>query len=524
MPLREFFAIVRRRWMSIAALTIVCLIGAGVLSYTATPQYRTSAQVYFTLPYGNSAGDLSQGSTYTQSQVLTYAQMAKMPIVLDPVSKEVGHGLSSAAIGGKVSASVTPDTVIVKITASDASPALAAKIANSVAKHLGNAARDLAPKTSSDRASVDARTVGAASVPHYPFSPQKTRNFALALLGGLFLGVALAVLRELLDNRIKSRVDVEAITEAPVLGEIQADRNVARQHVVLRDHPGGVQAEAFRRVQTNLAFLAVDRKPLAAVITSALAKEGKSSIAVNLAIASAEAGARTLLIDADLRSPSIAGYMGLEGEVGLANVLVGQADFEEVVQTYDPDIPLDVLTSGPTPPNTGRLIGSDAMTALLIDLFGRYEVLLIDCAPLLPVTDAAVLAREVSGAIVITRVPGARRMHPFARRQGGASRHQFAEAVGSLEQLDADVLGVVLNGLRARDNAYYGYGHPVPPRRRWSRRRKPRAVGAHSSSQSALEPVDVELPIEDDAPRPTRSARRSAAAGKSVRERSNVSR
>lgn len=496
MPLRDFFVILRRRWLSIAALTVVCMVAVGVLTFRETPQYRASAQVYFTLPYGNTAGDLSQGSTFTQSQVLTYAEMVKLPIVLDPVAEDVGHRLSPSDIGGKVSASVTPNTVIVTVSATDASPKLAARIANSAADHLGAAARDLAPKSTAGTSTVDARTVGRATPPKLPFSPRKTRNVALAMLGGLFLGIAIAVLRDLLDIRIKGRGDIEEITDAPLLGEITNDRNLARRRVVLRDSPAGVQAEAFRRVQTNLAFIGVDGKPVAAVITSSLAMEGKSSIAVNLALACAEAGLKTLLVDGDLRSPSVAYYMGLEGTSGLSNVLVGQADLEEVVQQYDADLPLDVLTSGPVPPNAGRLLGSASMSALLNDMRAAYDVVLIDSAPLLPVTDAAVLARQVSGAILVARTTGSRR--PVRRR--GTSRHQLAEAVQSLEQADADVLGVVLNGLPQKQIAYYGYGddperrgeRPSPKGRRRAGLRRNRHVSPPAADDSSDDDAKAE--------------------------------
>jgi capsular exopolysaccharide synthesis family protein len=224
-----------------------------------------------------------------------------------------------------------------------------------------------------------------------------------------------------------------------------------------------------------LNFLAVDHHPLAVVVTSAVAKEGKSSIAANLAIASAEAGSRTLLIDADLRSPSIAEYMGVEGAAGLTNILIGQVDFDDVVQTYAADLPLEILAAGPIPPNAGRLLASDAMTALLIDVMDRYDVILLDCAPLLPVTDAAVLAREVSGAVVVSRLSGARRLPRFERRPR-TTRRQFSEALGSLTQLDAEVLGVVVNGQAPKPNSYYGYETADRGRggRRWGfRRRRP---------------------------------------------------
>ncbi|GAB2455786.1 tyrosine-protein kinase domain-containing protein [Jatrophihabitans fulvus] len=493
MSLREFFAAIRRRWAVVAVLTVAAVVVAGVVSFTETPLYRASASVYFTLPFGDTAGDLSQGSSYTQSQMLTYAQTASLPVVLGPASEALGGGLTADDLASKVTASASTDTVIIEIKAVDRSPRQAARIANAVATQLEATARELSPKSDNGDPTVDAQTVSPAKPPSAPFTPRKTVNLAIGLLGGLLIGLAIAVLIEMLNTRVRGRRDVVGLTDAPVLGEIMADRAVARDHVVLRDNANSVQAEAFRRVQTNLSFLGVDRDTLALVVTSTLPQEGKSSISVNLALASAEAGKRTLLIDADLRSPSVATYLQLEGAAGLSNVLIGQVDFDDVVQPYGVDSGLDVLASGPVPPTAGRLLGSSVMRQLLADVAARYDVVLLDCAPLLAVTDAAVLARELTGAIVVAQVsPVGRRLRRLRRAR--VARSQFIEALGSLEQLGADVLGVVLNGVGRKAEAYYGYGQIQPARRLRFRR-------------SASAQVD---PDEDTA------AQKPAQAGKTV--------
>lgn len=456
MPLKDFLAILRRRWILITALTLICLAVAAGVSFSETPTYEASAKVYFRLAVGSTPGEINSGQTYTQNQINTYAAMTDTPLVLDPVASEIGHGYTAKSLAGKVAASAGADTVIVTITATDESATRAADIANATAASLGKAARSLATKDGNGQPTIDAQTVARATAPSSPSAPRKTRNMALGLLGGLFLGIALAVMRELLDKRLRNRSDVEAVSDAPLLGEVQSDRTLARRHIVVsEDAGGGVSAESFRRVQTNLDFLGVDEGPMAVVVTSAVAQEGKSSVAINVAIAAAEAGKRTLLVDADLRSPSVAEYLGVPGAAGLSSILAKRARLEDVVQPYGDDLPLEILASGPTPPDTLRLLRSEAMTALLSELSGRYDLVVLDCAPLLPVIDAAVLARQVSGAILVVRLA------PRGLRLGGrptASRGQLADAVRSLEQADADVLGVVLNGVPSKSDAYYGYG------------------------------------------------------------------
>lgn len=451
MRLRDYVTIMRKRWLLIAIFCVAGVAAAGAASFTATPSYKATASVYFSLPYGTTAADLFQGSNYTQNQVQSFAELATMPVVLQPVIDDLGLGVSPKALAGPVSATASPDTVIVQITAADASPQRSADIANAVADELGVVVRKLSPKDAKGRSTVDVSTVGQASPPQSPSSPKKKRNLAAGLLGGLFVGAALAVIRELLDTRIRRPADVTAITRAPMLGDIAADKALSDNALVVRDLPSSPSAESFRRLRTNLGFIVVEASPLVVVMTSSLANEGKSTTVANLAIAYAEVGDRVLLIDADLRKPSIADYLGVEGAAGLTTVLTGLASFDEVVQPYSTshENSLDVLTSGEVPPNPSELLASRAMASLLELVRGRYDIILFDSAPLLPVTDAAILAHIATGAVIVANA-------------GRVHRAQFGDAVASVEQVGARVLGVVLNGVPAKgSSSYHGYAPEV---------------------------------------------------------------
>ncbi|WP_418607348.1 tyrosine-protein kinase family protein [Georgenia sp. SUBG003] len=186
-------------------------------------------------------------------------------------------------------------------------------------------------------------------------------------------------------------------------------------------------------------------RPGSIVVTSSVPGEGKSTTAINLAVALADSGARVVLVDADLRRPSIADYMGLEGRVGLTTVLIGRAEVADVVQPWR-DTSLDVLPSGQIPPNPSELLGSRAMATLLGTLTQSYDMVLIDSPPLLPVTDAAVLSKLAGGALVVA---GADRIH----------KAQLRESLDNLENVDARVLGIVLNKVeqKGRDGYEYTY-------------------------------------------------------------------
>lgn len=452
MRLRDYVTILRKRWLLIGVIALVALNAAAALSFTATPTYQATTSVYFSLPYGTTASDLYQGSNYTQNQVISFAELATMPVVLKPVIDDLGLKVSPKQLAGSIDATATPDTVIVEVTASDPSAERAADVANAVAKELGVAVRKLSPKDTKGRSTVDVSTIGAASTPVSPSAPKKKRNLVAGLFGGVFIGAALAVVMELLDTRIRRAADVAAVTSAPLLGDIAADKVFVKHQLVVRDLPLSPAAESFRRLRTNLEFLAVDEHPLAVVFTSSLANEGKSTTVANLAIACADVGDRVLLVDADLRQPSIGEYLGLEGSAGLTTVLTGRATFDDVVQPWSAGgkASLDVLASGEIPPNPSELLASRSMARLYESIKDRYDIILFDSPPLLPVTDAAILSAGVTGAVVIANATKVRRA-------------QFEDAIASIDQVGAKILGVVLEGVPMKaSNSYYGYAPQVP--------------------------------------------------------------
>jgi capsular exopolysaccharide synthesis family protein len=182
------------------------------------------------------------------------------------------------------------------------------------------------------------------------------------------------------------------------------------------------------------------------VITSPSAGEGKSTTSCNLAITLAQAGVRTILVEADLRRPRVADYMGLEGAVGVTSVLTGVASLDEALQPWGRNS-LWVLASGPLPPNPSEVLGSHQMSELLKSLEDRADVIVLDSPPLLPVTDAAVLARQADGAVLVVR-------------HGRTRREQVTRALEALKGVDAKLLGTILNwaAVKGPDAESYGYG------------------------------------------------------------------
>ncbi|MGY1854925.1 polysaccharide biosynthesis tyrosine autokinase [Modestobacter sp. SYSU DS0290] len=442
--------IVRRYLLVLVVCTALGGGGALALSLLATPAYTSQASLFVSLEAAGSANDLAQGSTFTRDQMASYSTLATTPAVLEPVIAELGLDTDARALARQVSASPANDTVILQVEATSGSATEAAGIANAVAGQLSRVIEEVAPAGTEGRATVRVTTVAPAAVPEFASSPNTRVNVAAGLVLGLALGLLCAWLRETLDTRVRDQAGLAKVTQLPLIGSIGDLAGHGTRPVVVQVDPHSPQAESFRQLRTNLQFLGLSPDPVSGadggprtlVVTSARAGEGKSTVAANLAVAMAETGARVLLVDADLRRPTVAGLLGLEGAAGLTTVLSGRAALADVVQPWGP-MRLDVLTSGTTPPNPTELLGSPAMIRLLDEMAGAYEFVVLDAAPLLAVADAAVLAHRTDGTVLVANVRQAR-------------RPQLAEALENLEKVGARVLGVVLNGVR-RDEQVYAY-------------------------------------------------------------------
>lgn len=481
MELQDYLAILRKRWLSIA---ILATLGAGVataLSFAMTPLYTASTQLFVSVQGGASSNELLQGANFTRQQVTSYTQLVSAPGVLGPVIDDLGLDTRADALALRVSADSPLNTSLINIVVTDENPAIAAAIANEVAVQFKDVIGELETPSGGGDSAVKVSIVRDAVAPEAPSSPNKKLNLAFGLLVGLALGVGIAILREVLDTRVRSDADVARVTDTSVIGIIPNDPEAPQHPLIVQSSPHSQRSEAFRRLRTNLQFLDIADRPQSIVITSSLPGEGKSTTSINVAITLADAGTRVALIDADLRRPSVAKYMGLEGKVGLTTVLIGRASVEDVIQPWGNGY-LHVLPAGQVPPNPSELLGSLAMAHLLEKLTSQYDVVIIDTAPLLPVTDAAILSKLTGGALLVV---GADKLH----------RNQLAESVGALETVGARILGIVVNRQKRKQSdqyAYYDYS-PTPATAadsgRGSRRKRksaPPARAPQSSEPSVL--------------------------------------
>lgn len=442
MDLQDYLRILRKRWPIIVATTIAVLAAAMLATGLSSRVYESKVQFFVSTSGADDSGQLLQGSTFTQQRVKSYSQLIDTPKVLGPVVDKLGWTMSPGELSNLVTASVPPDTVLIDVRVHGGSPDSAAAVAAAIGEQFPDTVAELEKVSDKSGSPVKVTVVEPATSADVPVSPRPLRNAALGLVLGLLAGFGLAVMRDILDTSIKSEDDVKAITDATILGGIPFDQTAAKAPLITRPNSKSTRSEAFRVLRTNLRFVDATDHPTSLVITSSVPGEGKSTSAANLALTLADAGSSVCVIEGDLRHPRLLEYFGMVGSVGLTDVLINSAELDDVLQPFRTGLML--LGAGATPPNPSELLGSSAMRALVADLEARFDYVIIDAPPLLPVTDAAILATVADGVIVVV---GA----------GVAQTAMLGRAMDALETVNGHVLGIVLNRIPRQESYRYGY-------------------------------------------------------------------
>lgn len=480
MDLRQVAIALRKGWWIVALFVLLGTLAGFVANVCATPLYASSVTFFVSTP---TDGGASSGASalaadqFATRRITSYLGLLKSDVLAEKISTQPDVDLDVSQIQSQITGDADLNTVLLTAVATDSSPDRSVAIATAIASQFGpivNKVDPIGPQ------SVVLRVISGPTKP-VAVAPRKTVNLTVGFMIGLALGMGLAVLRQLLDTTVRQAQVLRTLTEAPVLGVIPFDRAAKRSPLIVNNSARSARAEALRQLRTNLQFIDVERPVRVLVVTSSVADEGKSTMSANLAVSFAESNRTVLLIEADLRRPRIAEYLGVERSVGLTNVLADQVPFQEVLQPWGRS-GLQVLPSGSIPPNPSELLGGPKMLELLALLKRRFDVIVLDTPPLLPVTDAAVVAAHADGAVLVTRY-------------GRTTRGQVATAVRSLKSVDARLLGSILNMTPTKSSdSYesYGYGHyeDEPSTDRASARDEaPNAREAQPEADSAPQPV-----------------------------------
>lgn len=443
LDLKDFLRVLNhRRWLVAVAMAAL----SGLMLYRASntePTYNATAKVVIGPDSVSRAAvrtDLSFLVLSSKDYVSSFAEQLEGRPLAEQVVERMGLDVLPTSLAGNISTSIVKDTRIIEVTYTDSDPARAALIANGVV--------DTFVATQKRQGTVEglqAAPFEAALVPSSPVGPRPVRDGVMGLFLGAMLGLGAAVGLEQLDTRLRNRDQVEsAVSPMKVLSEVpNAPRGDGRR-LWLQTAPGTQAAESFRILRTNLQFLAVERRIKTLLVTSPSPQEGKTTVTANLAASLAAGGYRTLLVDGDLRHPTIQLYFDVEHAGGLSDVLAGTLALKDAIRPTGFNN-LSVMTAGPQPPNPSELFGSQRMQQLVDSLQEDFDFVVFDAPPTLIVADAPALAANLDGVI-------------FVVRSGQTTREQSKEALRRFALLDVRMLGAVLNASkRVRPESYYGY-------------------------------------------------------------------
>jgi receptor protein-tyrosine kinase len=435
LTVQEFAKILRARWKLICGTIAVVVLAAVGYSLLAIPQYQASVRLFVSTPSDGTNTQTYDGGLFAERRVLSYTELLTGDIAAQRTIDKLGLDMTPAQLQEKVEAVVPAETVLIDVTVTDSSPTRARDIANALAdEFVVMAARLETPELGQP---PNARVVvqQRAELPSSPVNSKTKRILAIAAVMGALLGVVLAVIRDRMDDSVKSSDALERATGVGLLADIPFDGQRRTKPLIVFESDRSAFANAFRELRINLRFLQIAEGPRVLVITSCVPAQGTTMTAVNLSLALADAGHNVVIVDGDLRRPGVAACFDLAGDAGLSDVLSGAAPLRDSLQQTG-FTHLTALTSGAIPGDPTDLLESAATADVLGQLGEQFDYVVVD-SPSLLVKDAAILATNAQGVLIVAR-------------SGQTTRKQLGDAIHTLRRAGAPLLGSVLSMTRAK--------------------------------------------------------------------------
>jgi capsular exopolysaccharide synthesis family protein len=429
-------------WVVVACIVLGAGIGFGN-AVLRTKEYRSAATLLASAMPGSTVTEAYQNGIFAQDRANTYSSLAASEQVAARAVSKLELPMSVADLRSKITSATVPGTLLFTIAVTDVDPVKAQTYANAVIDELVETVNELESR-GTDKAVAGVLVVNP---PSYPISAQglgKHLRIILGAVGGLLVGLLGAILVGVLDRRVRGREEVEAVTGSFVLGALPNDGDRPRRGAVDLG-AGGTYVERLRALRTNLCFMALvgaDWPVKVLAVTSPSANAGRTTLAVDLAVALAETGRPVILVEGDLRHPVLAERLDLSGDAqarGLGGVLAGDYPFEDAVISALPvgDLSIDCLPAGPASQSPGQLWSTDEAASFVQFLHNKYDYAVIDTPALDEYNDGAAIAVLADGALLVARI---RRSSSTALRR----------ALRTLRSAKIDLIGTVVTGERTR--------------------------------------------------------------------------
>lgn len=449
MELKDLYRLVTYNLGLVLSCVAVLCSATAVVTILQTPQYESKIQLFVSTPA--SALDITslvQGSSFTQQRVISYAQIIDGEATLLPVIKALNLPYSPEELAKNITASAPLQTVLINVSVKDSNPYRASEIANALGKQFAITVQQLEAQINESTIAV---SVVKPAIPILrPVTPKKTLNFLFAIVAGFGIGVLLSIVRAFFDNTVKNE---EQLNSTTLLAAVNFDEEATKKPLISDQSRYSARAESFRTLRTNIQSLGKDQKLQVICFSSCLPEEGKTTSSINLAIAFAQAGLKTLHLEADLRRPSVGKYIGKDRSetVGFSEIMQSTSSLQVSSLTKKAifewgDFNLSFIQAGKVPSNPAELLNSTNLEQLIKILRRKFDIVLIDTPPILPVTDAAIIAARVDGTVLIAK--------------GGKTRtNQFRGACETLRLVNANIIGTVINMIPLNTREYDNYGY-----------------------------------------------------------------
>lgn len=472
MTLRGYVDAVRAYWRMITVVILLGLVASLAYLSMRPANYSAQAVVYVAAQSIDSPTAAYQGSLLSEQRVHSYTDLITSERVLNEVAQNLRLPLTGAELASSIEATNPANTVLINVTAESNSPEESAAVANEIVRVFSRVVEELErPASPSNFQPVVIKPVQNAVPPTEPSQVGAASVLGIGLFAGLCAALLAAIARSVLDTSVRTAAALEETASASCLGTlplVPAQDGTRRSLLV---------SEPYRRLRTNLQYISVDSPPRSIAITSALSGEGKTTSAINLASALSLAGYRSLLVDADLRRPQVATSTGVSSDVGLTSILAGRVELAGAIQKAAEPAELSIVSSGPLPPNPSELLSSLRMRDFLAEAASKFDYVVIDTPPILAVTDAAAVAPNVDGMLVLCRY-------------GRTNSSQISTACESIRAVSGRLLGVVLSMTPARSELSYDSYPAVSPSSKLEDfdHTRPNTVTASTSSRSSDSP------------------------------------